>query len=282
MSYKTVFVGPIFDAYVRERAPAESLMRYALDLAAAQGAHLAIGVGSVRLSAPSAAVIRDARGLIASANEERRRHAETFANDMLTRARAAGVTADMELIHDDYSAVSRRFLRLARVADVAVMQPSDETLSLTQGLAEDILFGAGRPLIMVPPGHAAGAAFKKILVAWDGSAKAARAIGDALPLLARASEVEVVSISGDPDATKSIDGAEIAPHLARHCHSVRVTALPAGEGDIFAVLRDHANFVRADLLVMGAYAHTKFRQLILGGVTSQMIHSPPVPTLMSY
>ncbi|HEY8581045.1 MAG TPA: universal stress protein, partial [Beijerinckiaceae bacterium] len=80
---------------------------------------------------------------------------------------------------------------------------------------------------------------------------------------------------------KRIDGADLAPHLARHCRNVRVVNLPE-RGDVGETLREHARLTRADLLVMGAYAHTRLRQMVLGGVTSRMIVDPVVPTLMSY
>jgi nucleotide-binding universal stress UspA family protein len=155
-------------------------------------------------------------------------------------------------------------------------------VSLHQGILEAVLFDSGRPIIVVPPLWSGTADIKKVIVSWDGSAKAARALGDAAPLLEQASEVEIVSISGDPDASKRIDAAEIAPHVSRHCKNVTVTSLPAQGNDVAATLSSHAKLVRADLLVMGAFARPKLRQLILGGVTSNMLTDPPCPVLMSY
>jgi len=78
-----------------------------------------------------------------------------------------------------------------------------------------------------------------------------------------------------------LDGAEIAPHLARHCRSVKVTQLTSTDGDIAATLGRHARMIGADLLVMGAYGHAKIVELILGGVTRSMISEPPIPAFMS-
>lgn len=281
MTIKSVFVGPMLDVRVEERAPSEALTRYAIGLAASQGAHLSIAVGCCKLMAPSAGLLREARALIMRANEERFGHAQTYGADLLTQARVGGATAELELLNDTYVEVSDGLVRRARLADLAVMQPSDETFSLTQGAAEEVLFASGRPVIFVPPAWQGPFALESVVVAWDGSAKAARAIGDAMPLLAQAKQVEVIAISGDPDATKRVDGAEIAPHLSRHCRNVRVTGLPAGD-DVAETLSNHARLVRADLLVMGAFAHSRLRQLVLGGVTRRMIVDPPVPTLMSY
>jgi nucleotide-binding universal stress UspA family protein len=280
--YRTIFVGPYFEPTLEERAPARSLMDYALGLAKEGEIHLSIGVGSCKFSVPSAAAIFGDHGLIAAVNEERRVNAETFGADLLARTRAAGVNASYEIVHDIYSGVAARFVRMARVADLAVLQPSDETLSLMQALLEQVLFESGRPILVVPNGWSAPASLANVLVAWDGSAKAARAIGDALPFLERAGRVELVSISGDPDETKMLGAADIAPHLSRHCRALTAVDLPASDGDIGAVLRAHAQNTHASMIVMGAYGHSKIREFVLGGVTRSMLNDPPVPVLMSY
>lgn len=281
MTYKTILVAPVFGAMADANAPARSLMRYAIELAAAEQAHLCIGVGAIRISAPAAIVVREARALIAQANAGRRDQAQTFADEARTQAQAAGVAASVELAVEDYHAVAERLVRMARAADVAVMQADAESVSLHEGLLKEVLFDSGRPVIVVPPDWSGAAAPGKVVVAWDGTAKAARAIGDALPLLQAAAEVEVVAVSGDLDVSKRMDAADMAAHLSRHCKRVTMTNLPAQNGDVAATLGSHAHLTRANLIVMGAYARTKFRQLILGGVTSTMISRPPVPVLLS-
>jgi nucleotide-binding universal stress UspA family protein len=145
-----------------------------------------------------------------------------------------------------------------------------------------VLLASGRPVIIVPQVWDRSAAPERILVTWDGSAKAARAIGEGLLLLREAQEVEVVTASGDPDAVKRLDGADIAPHLARHCRSVRVTQLSSPDGDIAAALGNHAKLSAANLLIMGAYAHPKIMQIVLGGVTRSFIDEPPIPVFMAF
>ena len=118
------------------------------------------------------------------------------------------------------------------------------------------------------------------MVAWDGSAQAARAVGDAMPLLTRAQRIEILCVS--PDAPKSIAGAGLAAHLARHSKNVTVTDLPTQHGDVSKTLRAHATMARADLLVMGAYAHPRLLQMVLGGVTSDMLSEAEFPLFLSY
>jgi nucleotide-binding universal stress UspA family protein len=282
MTYKTVLVGPIFSSSVDDKGPSEALARYAIEFAAAQGAHLSIAVGCMRLFAPAAIMVREARSLIAKANEDRKAQAQTYGDGLLARAGAAGVPASLDLNQEDYGRLSAHMAYLARFADVCVMEADAGNVSLHEGVLEEVLFESGRPVIVLPPTWTGSAKPNKAIVTWDGSAKAARALGDAMPLLAHANEVEIVSISGDPDASKRIDGAEIAPHISRHCKNVTVTSLPAQHNDVAATLSSHAKQTRADLVVMGAFARTKLRQLILGGVTSSMIANPPCPVLLSY
>lgn len=282
MTYKTVFVAPIFSSSVDDKRPSDALARYAVEFASSQGAHLSITVGCMRLFAPAAIVVREARALIAKANDDRKAQAQTYGSDLLARAGAAGVVASMDVNQEDYNSLADRMAYLARFADVAILEADAENISLHEGVLQEVLFASGRPVIVVPPDWTGSTKVQKAIVSWDGSAKAARALGDAMPLLSHASEVEIVSISGDPDASKHIDAAEIAPHVSRHCKKVTVTALPAQNNDIAGALSSHAKQTRADLIVMGAFARTKLRQLVLGGVTSTMISVPPCPVLMSY
>jgi nucleotide-binding universal stress UspA family protein len=281
MPLKTIFVGGSFDSTVESQPPANSFVRYAIDLAQSQNAHLSIVIGAFKLSAPSA-ILKGARDIIAAANEERRQQAETFAAELMALVRTAGLIGDIDVAHDHYPSVARRFVLTSRLADVAILQPNSEILSLQKGLIEEVLLASGRPVIVVPRGWEGSAGPERILVTWDGGAKAARAIGEGLLLLREAEEVEVVTASGDPDATKRLDGADIAPHLARHCRSVKVTQLPSANGDIAAALSNYAKLSRANLLVMGAYAHAKIMQIVFGGVTRSFIDEPPIPVFMSY
>lgn len=281
MAYRSIFVGPIFDSHLAEQTPAPSLVDYALELSSLLNAHLTVGVGACKFAAASAGIVRAAADLIAIANRERGEQAEKFGAAMLTRSHSAGVEASLELVHAEYGNVADRFARLARVSDVALLEPSDEALSLMQGIVQEVMFGSGRPVIIVPRIWNKPASLETIIVSWDGSAKAARAVGDAMPLLAKAESVEVVSVSGDADETKNMDGTDIAAHLSRHCRRVSVTCLPT-QGDVGETLRSHAANTRASLLVMGAFAHNRLRQFVLGGVTRRMLSDPPLPVLMSY
>lgn len=280
MSLKTIFVGACFGSRLEGESPSDTLVDYAIKLAAAQGAHLSVGLGVFDVVVHTA-FLPDLEQLVAGYNQELRNKANRFAEELTPRLRVSGVAGETEVMQDTFRSVARRLVRLARLADVAILEPNNEALSLKEGLIEEVLFGSGRPIILVPKKWEGSATCERILVAWDGGAKAARGIGDALPLLSAAKEVEVVSVAGDPDLAKRLDGAEIAPHLARHCRSVKITQLASGDSDIAATLSSHAKLTGADLIVMGAYGRAQLIEFILGGVTRSMLREPPIPVFMS-
>src|SRR5262249_11060960 len=124
--------------------------------------------------------------------------------------------------------------------------------------------------------------FVKIIVAWDGGGRAARAVGDAMPLISQAVSVEIVTVADDPTKSDRIEGAELAQHLSRHCGEVTATELPRLERSVGRALSSYMSLNDADLLVMGGYAHSRLRQFVLGGATSDILTRASFPVLMSY
>jgi nucleotide-binding universal stress UspA family protein len=120
-----------------------------------------------------------------------------------------------------------------------------------------------------------------VLVAWNGSREAARAAHDALPLLQQADQVHVLAINPGADAG-DIPTAEISQHLARHNVRVEASQLVAKDLDVGDVLLSRAADLGSDLIVMGAYGHTRLRETILGGATKHLLAHMTVPVLMSH
>jgi nucleotide-binding universal stress UspA family protein len=121
-----------------------------------------------------------------------------------------------------------------------------------------------------------------VLVCWNGSPNAARALGDAMPFLRRAKEVEVTIVLGEHGRSDEIAGADIGEHLARHRLKVEVERLSTIKGDVTDTILSHAADCAADLLVMGGYGHSRLREFILGGVTRGILHTMTLPVLMSH
>jgi nucleotide-binding universal stress UspA family protein len=174
--------------------------------------------------------------------------------------------------------------RRARYADLTLVGPAlPDGHPLRQQAIEGVLFWSGKPLLLVPAGMRPTLAPERVLVAWDARIEAMRAVREALDLLAAAREVRLVLV--DPAKGERFHGdepgADAATFLARHGVRVTVDRLPAEGHTVAEVLRRHAVDTNAELLVMGAYGHSRLRQRILGGVTRSVLEDPPMPVFLA-
>jgi len=175
----------------------------------------------------------------------------------------------------------------ARYSDLVIIGQDDPDAAQpgATGLAGDVLFAAGRPVLVVPyAGHFEDIG-RRVLVGWNASREAARAVNDALPLIVAAETVHVLAANPrrGPDGHGDVPGADIALHLARH--GVKVTAehrVAPEIPDAADLLLNEAADMSADLLVVGAYGHSRLREFILGGVTRTLMQQMTVPVLMSH
>jgi len=141
-----------------------------------------------------------------------------------------------------------------------------------------VLFGSGRASLFVPPKGAALKGFGTVVVAWNGSREAARAVAEAMPLLKQASQVIVVVLRED-DGTAP--GGDIGRHLSRHGIAAVVHSADPGTDGPGAALLGEAHRVGANLLVMGGYGHSRFREWVLGGATRHVLAHADIPVLMA-
>ncbi|HEY9105277.1 MAG TPA: universal stress protein [Roseateles sp.] len=176
----------------------------------------------------------------------------------------------------------------ARYCDLAILTQTnpDEPFPLdSRAVALDVLMRSGRPVLMLPyAGETPAQPFRRVLVGWNASREAARALHDALPLLKAAGDVEVAVFQTPEDAGLAhgaLPGADVGLWLARHGVHVEVRHVPAKVGAGEALL-SHAADISADLIVAGGYGHSRFRELMLGGVTRTLMQSCPVPVLLSH
>jgi nucleotide-binding universal stress UspA family protein len=216
-----------------------------------------------------------------------RRDNEAAAKAAVRRFNAAvtrtGASAEPLLLDSELGDAGRRFSRLARYFDLAVIgQPKPEASQVEALIAESTLFEAGRPVIMVPYVQKTPIKLDQVMVCWDGGASAARAVGDAMPLLKRARNIEIVIVASDRAKPTEIDGADIGRHLARHGLKVAVERIPGGDIDVGEALLSRAADFDADFMVMGAYGHSRLREFVLGGATRSILRSMTVPVLMSH
>jgi nucleotide-binding universal stress UspA family protein len=258
-----------------------SALAYGLSLAKEAGAHVTVQAASLKLVLTHAFVSNIAEELVAAENRRIDALAHAVADASQQAAAASGLACTTQAPQLAYPELVKSFTALARAHDLTVLDSEPISVAIDQGLIEAVLTDSGRPLIVVPEGQDAFAG-GRILVAWDGSAKAARALNDALPLLRGASHVELVSVTGEKDLGFAVSGADLAPHLTRHGIKVGELTLPAQDGDVAQTLRNHAKLIRADMIVMGAYVHSRLRQMMLGGTTRSLLKNCPVPLFLSY
>ena len=178
----------------------------------------------------------------------------------------------------------------AAMADIAVMQARYSDLCLVgwardnqtaRTAAEAILFGSGRPVIMLPDDMDVGA-LGHVVVAWDGSRVAARAIAGARPLLAHASMLTVLTVTDE----KRLPGQDMGERLAQGLRTRGLVAegvsIQAGARSIGAALQQHSLKVGGNLLVMGGYGHSRVRDFVLGGATEGILANLQLPVLLSH
>ncbi len=148
-------------------------------------------------------------------------------------------------------------------------------------IAEAILFGAGRPTLLLPDAMDVGA-LDHVVIAWDGSRVAARAVADARPFLERASRVTIVSATDE----KPLPGKDIGERLAEGLRMRGLTAdaasIQAGDRSIGTALQEHALKIGGNLLVMGGYGHSRVRDFVLGGATEGVLADLRLPVLLSH
>jgi nucleotide-binding universal stress UspA family protein len=161
------------------------------------------------------------------------------------------------------------------------MQSEPETVVGEDLIVEAALFQTGRPMLLIPYIGVPTVKIDRIMIAWDGGSSAARAVGDAMPLLRRAKAVEIVIVTGEERKRDMLPGADLAEHLARHGLNVDVKELVAAD-DVQPILLSYASDMSADLMVMGGYGHSRLREFILGGVTRDMFESLTIPCLMAH
>jgi nucleotide-binding universal stress UspA family protein len=165
-----------------------------------------------------------------------------------------------------------------------VVLGQDDPEGENAGVLEAVLFDSGRPVLAIPFAGKFTTIGKRVLVGWNASREASRAVHDALPLLAKAESTTVFLANPKRGLGAHGDepGADIARHLARHGLKVDVAKAAADDVSDSTLLLNHASDMGADLLVMGAYGHSRLREFILGGVTRSLLREMTVPVLLSH
>lgn len=278
MPYKNLLV------HVDDSEASEGRLAAAIMLAQAHGAHLTglyiapdpLMPGSLRAEVPP-----DFLSMLEDQLTKRMTAAKAAFAKTVERA---GLTADCRATHAPAMRIPEVIALHARYADLAVLgQPEpDERGEIGDQTAEEVVLEAGRPGLIVPYIGAGKTLGERILVAWDAGREAARAVNDAMPLLERAKSLVVLVINPGTADHGAQPGADIALHLARHGLKVEAQHLEARGLSVADAILSRVADEDIDLLVMGAYGHSRFREWVLGGTTRQIFEQMTVPVLMSH
>ena len=262
--------------------PSDAAGDFAVSVAQLFDAHLTARAVACKLRIGGSMLDGVTADLIDGCTAQRKAAALQAKQSFDDRARLANLKADSGLLIDYVAEVAQIFAETARHYDLSVVGQQEPENDLPESLiAEAALFESGRPVLIVPYIQKAGIKLDRVMLCWDGSRNAARAVGDAMPLLQRAGKISVVTIDST-ERRNTIRGTLIAEHLARHQLKVDLNPIVAPDSEVANVILSQAADSATDLIVMGAYGHTRFREFILGGATRDMLASMTVPVLMSH
>jgi nucleotide-binding universal stress UspA family protein len=278
MAYKNLLV------HIDDSKACAGRLDVAIALARAHNAHLTglyVAVDPVLPGSMSAEVPARFMDTLLAQISERSVAAEAGFAAVVERA---GLTADCRTARCPGSRSANVIALHARYADLVILgQPEPEAGGeVNARVPEDVVLSTGRPTLVVPYIGAGKRLGVRVMVAWDGGREAARAVGDALPLLVRAESVAVLVVNPNHGGHGEQPGADIALHLARHGITVEAQHLEVKDLSVGDALLSRLADQDIDLLVMGAYGHSRLRELVLGGVTRKIFQQMTVPVLMSH
>lgn len=280
MSYKTILV------HLADPARAKRLFEVVMPLVRKMDAHLIglnvmppyvvlpggeVGVSTVTVEAHRDAYQADLQKLKAAFTEETR----------INPAKAEWRAADA-----NFSTAAGTVIEHGRLADLVVTSQKDKNWTLSDFLEEPerVAIECGRPVLIVPNSGKPVSPPKRATIAWNGKREAARAVFDALPLLKGTDEVNILWVHPERDQPHSgdIPGAELSATLARHGIKCVATSASATDGNIGYELLRQASAFGSDLVVMGAYGHSRMREFVLGGASREMLAQMDRLVLMSH
>jgi nucleotide-binding universal stress UspA family protein len=285
MSYRTILVS------LNEVARLQELIQAAVTVARAQGpktgnTHVSgiyvIPAAQIYPSIGFEAIPQTFDGTQVYFRENQKQVVDAFTAAM----EREGLAHDCQVIESKVPLISDDVVSRARASNLVIVSATDPAAptGVEQDFVEQVVMSAGRPVLVLPNKGKGLETLKEIVVGWDGSREAARAAFDSLPLLQAAKTVRIVSVDPQkkPENRKSVPGADIAESLARHGVKAVAESYPTEGLDPGQALLRNANDAGAELVVMGAYGHSRLAEMIFGGATQFVMSRQNLPVLMSH
>jgi nucleotide-binding universal stress UspA family protein len=280
MAYRNILV------HIDDTKASAGCVQAALALAQAHDAHLTGLYVIVEPGLPAFIAAEVPGDVLAQHRENARKAAEQAAERFRGELDRAGLKGECRIDGGLIENVAPIVALHARYADLVVVgqYPVDEEPATDRFMVENLALSSGRPALVIPYIGAPKGFGRTVTVTWDTGREAARAVADAMPLLERAERVHVLSVNPRSGISGHGEepGADIALHLARHGIETEVNHTHAEDVGVGDVILSWLSDSGSDLLVMGAYGHSRLRELILGGVTRRILESMTVPVLLSH
>jgi len=212
--------------------------------------------------------------------------AEELGRKLSARLVSLGVSSEVRSAARSYVGIADEVARQGRYSDLILIgRPQEDGMArnVLKSAIDGALFDSGRPVVQMPPGWS-GSFGRNIVIAWDGSREAARAIAAAMPLIETADSVTIALVAPEIDSDRHGEepGADLGVALSRHNSNVSVNRLPVLGKSVSETLLGHTSDLGADLIVLGAYGHSRMAEAIFGGVTRDIVRTANVPLLMAH
>ena len=262
--------------------PAAALIDCAASVAALFEAHLD-GIACV-YQATNPMIASEAAAVVMAAEYETSvDQAAAVLDQFEIAARRLGIPHDARSTFNVSYAATRAVTEMSRLYDLNIVaQPDRSSPSATDFLSEAVLFGSGRPVLMVPYITHAPIKTDRVLICWDGGIPAARAVHDAMPFLRKAATIDVVVVNERENDDSEVSSTALIAHLARRDLTATPYRFTADAPNIHNAILSLAADNNTDLIVMGGYGHSRLREFILGGTTRGMFESLTAPALISH
>ncbi|MFD1745676.1 universal stress protein [Rhizobium helianthi] len=254
----------------------------AIDLAAQMEAHLSVLVMDIAVTPSLADYPVDVSWLDLRVGDMTDLHAA--ADKAEAACKVAQISFDVERFYTERPFVADIVYRRALYSDLVIVGKRTRSNSqLLSAVIDGAIFDAQRPLLLLPAKETASMKVRKVLLAWNSRPESGRAAREAMDILRHADEVHLTMV--DPDASYLASGgepgADMAAYLARHGVNVVVDQVPGGGRPVETILKNHAMQIGADLIVMGAYGHSRLRERVFGGVTQALVEDAPLPVFIA-
>jgi nucleotide-binding universal stress UspA family protein len=257
-------------------------MKTAIGLAAKLDGQLSVAIGALEISVRNTLSSGIVDRVVAEEGQRSRESAKALSGQIADLARGSGSAVHTEILSGSLGQITGQCAVRARIHGLVFAEAGGPSEPLTGALIEPLLFESGRPVIVVPNGFSSEISLSHILIAWDGSEGAARAVWDAIPLLRQANTLEIATVVGEKELDEVPAANALAGMLTFLGKKITVTPLAFDGNTAAGLIKQHAARTSAGLVVQGAYGRSRWSELILGGVTREMLHDCELPVLMSH